>query len=559
MGIVIKYSASMGMYRAAADRPPDRIMSRIWAKDYTVWKKDPTEISNRLGWLDSPFVMENRLREILDLTDRVRADGYNQALLLGMGGSSLAPEVFQKTFGTSPGYLDLAILDSTDPGAVLSWTRALDPAKTLFVVSTKSGGTVETFSFLKYFYNRTVDALGAEEAGKHFIAITDPGSGLAEKALKLRFRHIFYNDPDIGGRYSALSCFGLVPAALIGVDIGKLIERTAAAAAAEKSNSAADGMNAAILGTILGELAGMGRNKLTFFFSQKIESFGDWLEQLIAESTGKEGKGIVPIVGAPPGPPDVYGQDRVFVDIRLSGDPPTNNELDLLGKAGHPVIHMEMQDRYDLGSLCFLWELATAIAGAKLGINPFDQPDVESAKAFARQIVAQCQEQGRLPEETPDFDKGNVAVYGMIKGNKLQDILDYFLATGIPGDYVAIQAYLQPIPAVDEALQGLRLAIRNHCHLAVTLGYGPRFLHSTGQLHKGDAGQGLFLQITADDQEDTPIPDEAGKPSSSLTFGTLKAAQALGDRQALLKAGRRIMRLHIKANIVENLRALYEQ
>ena len=468
-------------------------------------------------------------------------------------GSSLAPEVFRKIFGVAPAYPDLAIQDSTSPDAVLAKSRELDPAQTVFIVSTKSGGTVETFSFMKYFYNRTADALGTEEAGRHFLAITDPGSGLADVARSLRFRHIFYNDPDIGGRYSALSCFGLVPASLIGMDTGRLLDR-AAEAALELDE--AGGGAAARLGVILGEMAKLGRDKLTFVFSRGLESFGDWIEQLIAESTGKEGKGILPVVGAPLGPPAVYGRDRLFVAIRLTGDESHEEDLIRLEAAGHPVIRIRIRGPYDIGAQCYTWELATAVAGARLGINPFDQPNVEAAKILARRIVSSAQEQGVLPEEAPDFTGDGLAMYGKTEGSHAKEILAHFFGEGTPGDYIAMQAYVQPTPAMDEALLRVRVAIRDRYRLATTVGYGPRFLHSTGQMHKGDAGRGLFLQITGDDFEDAPIPDEAGGRSSHLRFGVLKAAQALGDRQALMEAGRRVLRLHLKGDAPSRLSAL---
>jgi transaldolase / glucose-6-phosphate isomerase len=557
-----KASISLGPYqglidRALAELDKDRFRERIWAKDHTLWKPAPTEIANRLGWLRSPSLMMDRLEEIRAITETVHRDGYTRALLLGMGGSSLAPEVFRKTFGVADGYMDLSVLDSTDPAAVLAHAQRANLAQTLFIVSTKSGGTVETASFLKFFYNRAVDALGAEEAGRHFIAITDPGSGLAETARTLRFRHIYYNDTDIGGRYSALSCFGLAPAALMGLDVHKLLARGAEAAEAEKTGAPGTGLDAILLGAIMGELAKAGRNKLTFIFSQNIESFGDWLEQLIAESTGKEGRGIVPIVGEPPATPEAYSADRLFVALHTVDQQLDHRALDLLAAAGHPVIRLELRDPFDLGGQCFLWEMATAAAGARLGINPFDQPDVEAAKAFARQIVARFLESGSLPEEVPDFTEGEVALYGKGSGKTLREKVSGFLADGNPGDYIAIQAYLPTTPGTDAALQQIRRFIRDRYRLATTIGYGPRFLHSTGQLHKGDAGQGMFIQLTADDPVDLPIPDEAGGRSSRLTFGILKAAQAMGDRQALLDRGRRVIRLHMRKGATGGLASLF--
>ncbi|MDQ5987479.1 MAG: Glucose-6-phosphate isomerase [Syntrophus sp. SKADARSKE-3] len=557
-GTMILGSDEAAVIRALAEIHQTGLMSRIWSRDYTVWKPLPTEIANRLGWLDSPRLMADRLQEISTVTEEIRGEGYTHALLLGMGGSSLAPEVFRKTFGVAPGFLDLAVCDTTDPGAVLAFRQALDPARTLFIVSTKSGGTVETVSLMKYFYNEVVKAIGAEEGGRHFVAITDPGSGLADMALKLRFRHIFYNDPDIGGRYSALSFFGLVPATLLSMNVPRLLESARALAVHEEEDTNAEGMNAATLGTAIGELALMGRNKLTFVLAPELESFGDWLEQLIAESTGKEGKGIVPIVGEPLGAPSLYGPDRLFVAIRPAGDRTGEDQLDALAQAGHPVIRMEMDDRYDLGAQFFLWELATAVAANRLGINPFDQPDVEAAKVLARRAVEESRSQGGVPVEMPNGEEDNIQIFGGPTAGTIRDRVTRFLEAGRVGDYVAIQAYVRPTPAMDEALRLIRIAIRASSHLAVTVGYGPRFLHSTGQLHKGDGGMGLFIQITTDDPRDLPIPDEAGKEASSLAFGVLKAAQARGDLQALQNAGRRVIRLHIKGNdIARALIALF--
>jgi len=521
-----------------------RVVERIRRKDHTVWKFEPAEIANRLGWLDSPQAMQKRLSEIAAVVEGVRADGFNFALLLGMGGSSLAPEVFWKVFGAADGFLDLAVLDSTDPGAVLAFAERLDLGRTLFIVSTKSGGTVETFSFMKYFYNLVAENLGAEEAGKHFLAITDPGSALSDLARKHHFRHTFLNDPEIGGRYSALSCFGLVPAALIGMDVGLLLERAAAVADFEFANKHED-MSGAALGALLGEFAAQGRDKLTFVFSPQLAAFGDWVEQLLAESLGKEGEGILPVVGEEIGPPSVYGDDRLFCSIRIAGDAAGEEQLKALAEAGHPVIDIELADPFDLGGQCFFWEMATAVAGWRLAINPFDQPDVEAAKVLARKMIAEYREKGSMPPETPSLKASDLSVYGVVTAGKPEDVLTVFLAQAKPDAYAALQAYLTPSPGMDEALQRLRMRIRNRFHLVTTVGYGPRFLHSTGQLHKGDAGRGLFIQLTADDPLDAPIPDELGRPESALTFGVLKQAQVFGDRQALLNAGRRALRIHL--------------
>jgi glucose-6-phosphate isomerase len=544
--------------KALVELRDNRVMSRIWTRDYTVWKPEATEIANRLGWLHSAEVMGDNVQRLQSLADAVRAGGYTHALLLGMGGSSLAPEVFRKTFGVKEGYLDLAVLDSTDPGTVLSHAERLDPARILFIVSTKSGTTVETFSLFKFFYNWVSDALDAQKAGEHFIAITDPGSPLVDLAAQHNFRATFLNDPNIGGRYSALSYFGLVPAALIGMDIPTLLDRAMTMVrSCESSNCPVAGNNSGgRLGVVLGELSKAGRDKVTLIASSQLASFGDWAEQLIAESTGKEGKGILPVVGEVVGSSANYAEDRVFVHVRLDGDETHDAALVELKKAGHPIVRLSLHDPYDLGGQLFLWEMAVAVAGHCLDINPFDQPNVEAAKVLARGIAAQYKEKGSLPAETPFLEHEDIAVYGEMRGSSPGEALIAFLAQAKAGAYIALQAYLQPTAETSLALQNLRTKLRNRFRLATTVGYGPRFLHSTGQLHKGDAGRGLFIQFTADDPRDVPIPDEAGSSASSITFGVLKAAQAIGDRQALLNAGRQIIRLHLGGSAVRGLQML---
>jgi glucose-6-phosphate isomerase len=531
-----------------------RILERIWAHDHTVWKCEDTEISSRLGWLHIAQQMSEEVPRLQSLVETVRADGYTHALLLGMGGSSLAPEVFRKTFGVGKGALDLAVLDSTLPGAVLAQAERLDLSRTLFIVSTKSGGTVETLSFFKYFYNRVAETVGADRAGAHFIAITDPGTSLVDLAERYRFRSTFLSEPTIGGRYSALSYFGLVPAALVGVDVPLLLERASCAAHSCEPGVAPPGMNLCVrLGVIMAVMARAGRDKVTLVLSPAIAGFGDWVEQLIAESTGKEGTGVLPVVGESLGTPAEYvGNDRLFVYLRLDGDSTHDEAMRTLEDAGHPVVDLNLQDAYDLGGQCFLWEMATAVAGHLLGINPFDQPNVEAAKGLARQMVAEYQARGTLPDEAPTVTGNGIAVYvppttmAEPAADSPEKALAALLDQAQPGDYLALQAYVQPTAATDADLQLLRTRLRDRSNLATTLGYGPRFLHSTGQLHKGDAGNGLFIQITADDARDAPIPDEAGKPEASITFGVLKMAQAIGDRQALLDAGRRVIRFHLQ-------------
>ncbi|MFQ5627988.1 MAG: glucose-6-phosphate isomerase [bacterium] len=540
------------------------IISRIWQRDHTVWKSGPEEIANRLGWLDCPETMRGNISEMSEFAENVRTEGFTQALLLGMGGSSLAPEVFQKTFGVKDGYLDLAVLDSTDPGAVLAAERKLDLSKTIFLVSSKSGGTVETMSLFKYFYNRVAQVAGDNRAAKHFTAITDPGSSLEATARAYRFRKIFLNDPDIGGRFSALSYFGLVPAALIGVDLLKLLERAKTMASQCCKDDLKQTENpGARLGVIMGELAKHGRDKVTLILSPKIASFGAWIEQLIAESTGKEGGGVLPVATEPVGPPEVYCSDRLFVSIRYMNDLTHEAAVQNLTAAGHPVLQIDLDEVFALGSEFFKWEFATAVACWKLGVNPFNQPNVESAKARTRKMVAEFREKGELPTTEPTFLEKGIAVYTDIDSDNLAGALQDFLGkaqteNSKPRSYCALQAYIQPTSSNDAALGQLAKSIRDHFRVATTYGYGPRFLHSTGQLHKGDAGNGLFIQITANMAEDIAIPDKAGASASSMTFGVLKMAQALGDRQALLDCGRQVIRFDLGDDVVGGLERLAE-
>jgi transaldolase/glucose-6-phosphate isomerase len=527
----------------------DAIIDRIWKHDHTVWKADPEEITDRLGWLNIAEVMQENVPRIEKLVDDVRADGYTDVLLLGMGGSSLAPKVFSKVFEGADG-LDLAVLDSTDPDAVLAHAEQVDLAGTLFIVASKSGGTAETLSFFKFFYNRTMEEVGRSAVGQHFVAITDPSSKLAALGERLHFRAVFLNDPYIGGRYSALSYFGLVPAGLVGVDVARLLDGALTMAAGCESCVVAGENLGGRLGAILGELAKAGRDKVTFVTSEKIASFGDWMEQLIAESTGKSGTGILPVVGEPLGRPEVYGEDRLFVHLRLGTDPAYDMALDELAAAGHPMVRLNLHDVYDLGEQILLWEMATAVAGYRLGIHPFNQPNVEAAKVLARTMIAAYQEKGELPE----IDSTQVSP------EALHAFLDQPHA-GAPSPhsdrgYIALQAYARPTRETTAALQGLRARLRDRYRLAVTVGYGPRFLHSTGQLHKGDAGKGHFVRFVSDSAQDAAIPDEPGEQDSSISFGVLKMAQALGDRQALEDAGRRVITFQLGGEIVEELERL---
>ena len=485
-----------------------QVPKRIWARDPTVWKNDPNtpEIRDRLGWLTVGKAMAQQVRDLKAFADEVRAE-FSRVVLCGMGGSSLAPEVLWRTFGAAPDHPSLVVLDSTDPRAVRQAELGGDLAKTLFIISSKSGTTQESDSFFRYFWERT----GGR--GRQFVAITDPGTPLERLAGERGFRRTFSNPADIGGRYSALSFFGLVPAALIGVDVQTLLHRAHRMAECCAAWVPALENPAAWLGAALGEAALAGRDKVTFVLSPGVASFGLWVEQLIAESTGKEGKGILPVADEPLGVPGVYGQDRVFVSMALAGetDAATESRLVELEKAGHPVVHLRLDDRYDLGQEFFRWEFATAVAGAVLGINPFDQPNVAESKANTKAVLA------KKSPPSPAASAGE---------------LEKFLAAIMPGDYLAIMAYLPPTPENDRRLAAIRLRLRDRLKVATTFGYGPRFLHSTGQLHKGGRPIGHFLQITQRGEQDLPIPGE------TFTFGQLEAAQAEGDLLALRSRGR---------------------
>jgi glucose-6-phosphate isomerase len=534
----------------------NNIVSRILARDYTVWKSTPNEIVNRLDWLTAPAETLTRMQDIRSILDPLIKDGLRDAVLLGMGGSSLAAAVFNDVFGNRRGYPRLHILDTTDPAAIAGVARNLTIEKTIFLVSSKSGTTLETSSLFQYFYNLVLHQLGSA-AGSRFIFITDAGSSMVELAGALSVRHTFLNNPAIGGRYSALSLPGIVPAAFIGIDVEELLQRALAAAEKETAGFLSGELqcSGSALGTILGVLAQKGRDKLTLILPARLISFGNWIEQLIAESTGKEGKGILPIVNEPLADPGSYSNDRVFVIFR--DDPAElSPAAAVLAAAGHPVITMRLDDDYDLGAQMFFWEMAVAVAGHVLGINPFDQPDVETTKKQTRNMIAIYRDRRELPEEPPTLTTPECRVYGQARGSSVAGVLKNFLDQARESDYVSLQIYLSPTHDIDVALEKLRAAIFARYRLAVTLAYGPRYLHSTGQLHKGDAGRGLFIQFTAGDSEDLEIPDRAGFSGSSLTFGTLKSAQAIGDWRALIELGRRIIRFHLDKNIAATIESM---
>ena len=557
----IHFSYSLGTYHNAVISalralPQSNIIARIWAKDYSVWKPAPDEIVNRLGWLDAPAEMLPQIKQIRAILKPLISGGIKDAVLLGMGGSSLAAEVFSEIFGSRPDYPRLHVLDTTDPALIASTAQKLELEKTLFVASSKSGKTLEITSLFQYFFNLVLKKLG-NAAGSHFILITDQGSPMVKMAQELSLRHTFLNNPAIGGRYSALSMPGIVPAIIIGVDVARLLQNAVSAAQREKTQNFSDNLDAtgSALGATLGTLAQMGRDKLTLIMPTRFASFGNWLEQLIAESTGKEGKGILPVTSEELSEPGAYGNDRVFV-IFQNGEDDNSPEITCLAAAGHPVITIESNDIYELGAQMFIWEMATAVAAHILKINPFDQPDVEAAKKYAHRMITSYRDHKGLHQEAPALTTPECAVFGKIKGSSASEALKNFLGQAQAFDYVCLQVYLSPTLKVDEALRKLRETIFTKYGLAVTTGYGPRYLHSTGQLHKGDSGNGLFIQLTADDLIDVDIPESFGAENSTLTFGTLKAAQAQGDWQALTDAGRRVIRFHLRTNPATGLKNL---
>ena len=538
-------------------------VSRLWAKDPTLWHQDPTHqkiIRNALGWLHVTEQQVHHLPRIKGVAESVRAAGFKHALLLGMGGSSLCPEVFRMTFGVVPGFPELHVLDSTVPAQVRSVEKRVDLAKTLCIVASKSGSTTEPLVFYRYFFDRMRQVKG-DKAGENFIAITDPGSMLESLAQESKFRDILPGVPDIGGRYSALSNFGIVPAAIMGVNVERLLDRAERMRHSCGSSVPPEDNPGVMLGVTLGELAKQGYDKITFVTSPAISDLSAWIEQLIAESTGKEGKGIIPVDDEPLGPPDVYGRDRLFAYIRYTGSPDSDQDSKVaaLEKAGHPVVRIELTDLINLGEEFFLWEMATAVAGSLLGINAFDQPNVQESKDYTKNFLDDYKKNGRLPEEEPVLSAEGIKIYGdtanrqALKGaSTLEEAVKAHLARVQVGDYVAMNAYVERTDASHRALQNIRLRVCDKKKVATTLGYGPRFLHSTGQLHKGGPNSGVFLQITSDDAEDLPIP---GEP---YTFGVLKAAQALGDFLSLSKRNRRAIRVHLGADVEVGLKKLQQ-
>lgn len=567
-----KTTAALGKLEASVARTLAKLdernfARRLWDRDATLWKSEPEHqkiIKNALGWLTVSRSLLEHVEALSGFAEEARAAGFKHAVLLGMGGSSLCPDVCRATFGVAPGYLELRVLDSTVAAAVSSLEKSVDLARALFLVSSKSGGTTETLSFYKYFFER-VRSLKGGRANENFVAITDEGSSLDRLAVQQRFRKVFHGHADIGGRYSALSNFGMAPAALAGINVRGMLERAERMVHACACCVAARENPGVSLGVVLAEAARAGRDKVTLVMSPGIATFGDWAEQLIAESTGKEGKGLVPVAGEDLGEPSVYGNDRLFVRMRLAaeGDGETDRKLDVLENAGHPVVRIELPAKLDLGQEFFRWEMAVAAAGALMGIDAFDQPNVQESKDNTNRLLAQFRSQGKLEEEAPvgpsvdglkfycdPATKANLARSGRGGSATLTDGLTTFLGEARGGDYLALMAYLEPSREHAALLRAIRLRLRDALRLATTLGFGPRFLHSTGQLHKGGANNGLFIQITAEDARDLPIP---GEP---YTFSTLKRAQALGDAQSLQGKGRRVVRFHLSGEVRAGLAQL---
>lgn len=504
---------------------------RLWEKDPTLWSPEPVpELTDRMGWLTLPESMAAEVEALERFAAEVRAEGFRDAVVLGMGGSSLAPEVFSRTFGSAPGFPALTVLDSTHPDAVRDAAGRLDPAQTLFLVSSKSGTTTETNSLFRFFWKTVSEALG-DRAGGSFVAITDPGTVLERLARERGFRAVFNAPEEVGGRYSALTTFGLVPAALIGADLRRLLERGRAMAAACAPGVTASASPGLRLGAALGELAAAGRDKVTFLTSPTLASFPDWIEQLVAESTGKHGQGIVPVVGEPVGAVEDYGGDRVFVGLLLDGEiEEVEEHLAGFEAAGHPVARFHLSDPCDLGGEIFRWEVATAAAGAVLGINPFDQPDVQLAKELASKAMKE-RGGGEAGFASPVVDSSDL--------DALEAAIRHWLDRALPGDYLGIHAYVPRSGTADLVLPAFQEALRERSQLAATAGYGPRFLHSTGQLHKGGPSGCRFLQIVDEPTEELPVPE------TDYSFRTLIRAQADGDLRALEQRGREVLRIRI--------------
>ena len=538
---------------------------RLWQQDASLWTGE--DEAKWLGWLgitDEQLAGATKLNEI---ADEIRSAGFSDILLLGMGGSSLCPEVLALTFAQTPGFPRLHILDSTDPAQIRSVEKKIDLAKTLFTVSSKSGSTLEPNIYKQYFFERVQQTVGADKAGSRFIAITDPGSKMQQVAERDRFRHIFYGLPSIGGRYSALSNFGMVPAAAMGLDAGKFLQRTKEMVEACKPSTPVEQNPGVTLGLIMGTAAKLGRDKITLITSPGIADLGAWLEQLIAESTGKLGKGIIPVDREELGAPPIYGNDRIFACLRLESAPDAAQDAGVaaLEKAGNPVVRITVSDTYSLGQEFFRWEIATAVAGSILGINPFNQPDVEASKIVTKQLTSEYESTGSLPPEKPILEEAGFKLFtdeknaadlaraaGAGSDGLLKNYLRAHLARLGAGDYFAVLGYVEMNVENESLLQSLRMTVRDRKRVVTCLGFGPRFLHSTGQAYKGGPNSGVFLQITCDDANDLPVPGQ------KYTFGVVKAAQARGDFQVLADRKRRALRVHLGSDVKTGLGKLAE-
>src|SRR5947209_3594993 len=524
----------------------------FWNRDAALWTGE--DESKWMGWLDIVDEQLAQIQKLLDLQSEVREKGYKHAVLLGMGGSSLSPEVTAMTFGRQPGYPELLILDSTNPEQIRHLETRFDYRSTVFVVASKSGSTLEPNIFKQYFFTRAKEELGAD-APKHFIAITDPGSKMQQVAEQDGFAHIFFGRPSIGGRYSALSNFGMVAAAIAGVDVRKLLDRAnGMAQECRKPGGETPGVQ---LGCVLGALGNAGRDKVTINASAGVSDFGAWMEQLIAESTGKIGKGLIPVDREPIGAPEVYGNDRVFVHLKLATDDTSTADAAFakLEQGGHPVIRVQLEDVYDIGGQYFLWEVGTAIAGSLLGINPFNQPDVEASKIATRDLTTEYESKGSLPQETPIFSQDDISLFADERNagllTPIARSLDGYIAAHIArakaGDYFALLAYIDMNHETEAALQRGSIAVRDGKHVATCLGVGPRFLPSPGQAYKGCPNSGVLLQVTLD------LPQDVQVPGQKYTFGVVQNAQARGDFQVLSERKRRALRVHIACHLMHGL------
>ncbi len=529
-------------------------IARVWAQDATVWTDE--DENKWLAWLD---IVEDELANVpayRDLQADIASAGFTDVLLMGMGGSSLCPEVLAFTFGKT----NFHILDSTVPSQVRTVENKIDLTKTLFIVASKSGSTLEPNCFKQYFFERVAEKVGRENAGKQFIAITDPGSKMEQVARDGGFRHIFHGRPDIGGRFSALSAFGMTAAAAMGIDVGQFLQKAAEMVDACRDYDPAENPGA-LLGLILGACHGHGRDKLTIFTSPEIHDLGAWLEQLVAESTGKKGVAIIPVDREPMQPAASYGNDRIFTFLSVKGDSRFDEQQADIEAAGHPVVTIELDKIENLGQEFFRWEFATAVAGSVMKINPFNQPDVEAAKIEARKITEEYEQTGKLPDETPFFSEAGFELYARdddaatwkseVENESARDYLRNFVHSDVgPGDYFGILAYVEMNEEHVQLLEQLRKRVLEKKSVATCLGFGPRFLHSTGQAYKGGGNNGVFLQITSDDEFDIAVPEQ------KFTFGVVKAAQARGDFQVLLDRGRRALRIHLGKDVASGLEKL---